>query len=82
MQFRKIPWKYDEGFGIGGAWYGDLVIRYFIWPGRRDGKFKVTVGLNNREVGHYATLEAAKKGAQADLEKLVMTAIVPEQVTA
>ncbi len=82
MQFKKIPWKYDEGFGIGGAWYGDLVVRFFIWPPRGgNGKFKVTVGFN-RDVGHYATLEAAKAGAQADLEKMVMTAIVPEPVAA
>lgn len=81
MQFRQIPWKYDEGFGIGGAWYGDLVVRYFIWPGRKDGKFKVTVGFN-REVGHYDTLAGAKKGAQADLEKLVMTAIIPAALAA
>ena len=81
MRFNSIPWKYDEGGSMWGCWYGDLVVRYFIWPEGRSGKFRVTVGYN-RHVGTYATLEAAKKGAQADLEKLVMTAIAPESVAA
>lgn len=81
MQFRQIPWKFDEGGSMWGAWIGDLVVRYFIWPDGRSGKFRVKVGFD-RLVGVYSTLEAAKKGAQADLEKLVMTAIVPEQVSA
>lgn len=81
MQFRPIPWKFDEGFGMWGCWYGDLIVRYFIWPANYSGKFRVKVGFD-RLVGEYATLEAAKKAAQADLEKTIMTAILPEQVAA
>lgn len=74
MIFREIPWKFDGGFGIWGCWYGDLIVRYFIWPANYSGKFKVKVGFS-RLVGEYSTLDAAKKGAQADLKKLIMSAI-------
>lgn len=81
MQFRQIPWKYDESGSLWGCWYGDLIVRYFIWPQGKSGKFRVKVGYD-RLVGEYATLEAAKKAAQADLEKLVQTAIIPAAVAA
>ena len=76
MQFKKLPWKYDEGFGIGGAWYADLVVRFFIFPPRGgSGKFKASIGFD-RKIGEYATLDAAKAGSQAALKALdFLTAI-------